>query len=98
MLVDVDQRLCTLKEEFKQMNSTSVEENAKNVRDLLQQVEDQVSAVQGTLEDQIHGLEQQVSSSSDVTPSIEGKIDAMQKSLEEKIGMVMLELDSRCPS
>lgn len=97
MLVDVDQRLAVLKDDAKQLNSMTAADNARLVHDLSENVQHQLSSLQSVLEGQMQNLQQQISSSSDVAPSMTGKIDAMQKSLEEKIGMVMLELDSRCP-
>lgn len=97
MLVDVDQRLALLKDDAKQLNSMTAADNVRLVHDLSENVQHQFSSLQSVLEGQMQNLQQQISSSSDVAPSMTGKIDAMQKSLEEKIGMVMLELDSRCP-
>merc|ERR1719235_300086 len=58
MLVDVDQRLANLKEEFRQLNSTTIADNAKAVQDLSEKVQDQIGEVHGAVEDQIHGLQQ----------------------------------------
>jgi len=70
MLVDVDRRLEALKEEFMQMNCKSVAETAGNVQELSQQLQDQISQVQGTVEVQIHDLQQEISSSSSAAPGM----------------------------